>query len=134
MLWAVATGAAIAVYTVVDGLGVRVSHDALRYGVALFAIQSTIWTAGVVARRGVRWWPERRIAARGLAAGVLSDVGYLVVLWAQQRAPLGEVSALRETGVLWAAVIGAVVFREGRLRRVAAPAAVVVAGVALLSG
>lgn len=134
VLWAVATGAAIAVYTVVDGLGVRVSHDALRYGVALFAIQSTIWTAGVVARRGVRWWPERRIAARGLAAGVLSDVGYLVVLWAQQRAPLGEVSALRETGVLWAAVIGAVVFREGRLRRVAAPAAVVVAGVVLLSG
>jgi drug/metabolite transporter (DMT)-like permease len=60
--------------------------------------------------------------------------GYAVVLWAQQRAPLGEVSALRETGVLWAAVIGAVVFKERPLRHVALPAAVVVLGVALLSG
>jgi drug/metabolite transporter (DMT)-like permease len=43
------------------------------------------------------------------------------------------VSALRETGVLWAAVIGVVVFHEGRLRRVVVPAMLVVAGIALLS-
>ncbi|HEV2426731.1 MAG TPA: hypothetical protein VGS61_00770 [Acidimicrobiales bacterium] len=134
VVWALATGAAIAVYTVVDGLGVRASHDALRYGIALFAIQSTLWTLGAVARHGVAWWPEARVAARGLASGVLADAGYLVILWAQQRAPLGEVSAVRETGVLWAAVIGVLVFGEGRLRRVAVPAAAVVAGVALLSG
>lgn len=132
--WALATGAAIALYTVLDGLGVRHSHDALRYAVALFAIQSTLWTVGAVARHGVAWWPEASLAARGLASGVLADGGYLVILWAQQRAPLGEVSALRETGVLWAAAIGAVVFREGRLARVAAPACAVVAGIALLSG
>jgi drug/metabolite transporter (DMT)-like permease len=43
------------------------------------------------------------------------------------------VSALRETGVLWAALIGVVIFREGRLRRIALPALLVVAGIALLS-
>jgi drug/metabolite transporter (DMT)-like permease len=58
---------------------------------------------------------------------------YLTVLWAQIRAPLGVVSALRETGVLWAAVIGVVIFREGRLRRVVIPALIVVVGVALVS-
>ncbi|MGH9020956.1 MAG: EamA family transporter [Acidimicrobiales bacterium] len=134
LVWAVATGAAIATYTVVDGLGVRVSHDALRYAVALFALQSTIWVVGALARGGAAWWPERGVAVTGLAAGVLSIVGYAVVLWSQQRAPLGEVSALRETGVLWAAVIGSLAFKEQRLRRVALPAAIVVVGVALLSG
>jgi drug/metabolite transporter (DMT)-like permease len=131
--WALATGAAIATYTVVDGLGVRASHDALRYGATLFTLQSTTWVVGAVLRRGWRWWPARRVALVGLGAGVLSILGYVVVLWAQTRAPLGVVSALRETGVLWAAVIGAVVFKENSLRRVVAPALAVVLGVALLS-
>ena len=58
---------------------------------------------------------------------------YLSVLWAQLRAPLGVVSALRETGVLWAAVFAVVIFREGRLRRIVIPATLVVVGIALLS-
>jgi len=132
--WALATGAAIALYSVVDGLGVRVSHDALRYGVALFAIQSILWLVGTLARRGAAWWPAPRRVALGVVAGMISTVAYVVVLWAQQRAPLGEVSALRETGVLWAAVIGALVFKERPLRQVALPAIVVVIGVALLNG
>lgn len=131
--WALATGVAIAVYTVVDGLGVRASHDAIRYAATLFALQSSIWLVGVVARQHRGWWPGARKAAIGMGGGVLSMVGYVVVLWAQIRAPLGAVSALRETGVLWAALIGVVIFREGRLQRIVVPAAVVVAGIALLS-
>jgi drug/metabolite transporter (DMT)-like permease len=87
---------------------------------------------GVVVRRR-DWWPTTQRAAIGLASGVLSMAAYLTVLWAQLRAPLGVVSALRETGVLWAAVIGVVIFHEGRLRRVVVPAILVVAGIALLS-
>ncbi|MGD0054206.1 MAG: EamA family transporter [Acidimicrobiales bacterium] len=130
--WALATGAAIATYTVVDGLGVRVSHDAFRYGALLFALQSAIWTITVLVRRR-RWWPSLPKVAVGMASGVISMAAYLTVLWAQIRAPLGVVSALRETGVLWAAVIGVVIFREGRLRRVVIPALIVVVGVALVS-
>jgi drug/metabolite transporter (DMT)-like permease len=133
LIWALATGAAIALYSVVDGLGVRASHDTLRYAVALLAIQSVIWVAGALLTRGLSWWPAPRVVALGVLAGVLSDVGYATVLWAQRRAPLGEVSALRETGVLWAAVIGALVFKERPLRRVALPAAAVVLGVVMLS-
>ena len=131
--WALATGAAIAVYTVVDGLGVRVAGDALRYGALLFAVQSTLWSLVVVGRRGWSWWPAPRLAATGLASGVLSIAGYVTILWAQQRAALGVVSALRETGVLWAALIGVVVFREGRLRRILGPALLICAGIALIS-
>jgi drug/metabolite transporter (DMT)-like permease len=132
LAWALATGAAIATYTVVDGLGVRSSHSALRYAATLFAVQSLVWMVGSVLHRGDRPWPSPRLTGLGMLSGVLSMVGYVIVLWAQIRAPLGVVSALRETGVLWAAVIGAVVFRERRLRRVAVPAVLVVAGIGLL--
>jgi drug/metabolite transporter (DMT)-like permease len=131
--WAIATGAAIATYTVVDGLGVRASADALRYGLTLFSLQSAVWLLGVVARQPRGWWPGARRASIGLAGGVLSMVGYVAVLWAQIRAPLGVVSALRETGVLWAALIGVFIFREGRARRLVLPAVVVAGGIALLS-
>lgn len=132
VVWALATGAAIAVYTVVDGLGVRVSHDSLQYGALLFALQSVLWTAFVFSRRQA-WWPSPRTVVIGMSSGLISMVAYLTVLWAQARAPLGVVSALRETGVLWAAVIGVLVFKEGRLRWIFVPALVVVAGIALLS-
>lgn len=131
--WALATGAAIATYTVIDGLGVRASNDAFRYAVTLFSLQSAVWLVGVVARQPRGWWPGTRRAVVGLAGGVFSMVGYVAVLWAQIRAPLGVVSALRETGVLWAALIGVLIFREGRLRRIVIPAVVIVAGIALLS-
>lgn len=133
VVWAIATGAAIALYTLIDGLGVRASGNALRYGAVLFATQASLWTVGVLVRQGVRWWPHGRTAALGVFSGVLSMAGYLTVLWAQLRAPLGVVSALRETGVLWAALIGVVLFREGRARRIVAPAILVALGIAFIS-
>jgi drug/metabolite transporter (DMT)-like permease len=98
--WALATGAAIAIYTMVDGLGVRRSHDTLRYAVVLFVLQSSLWVIAVVARRGWRWTENRSTIKVGLLAGPMSLVAYTVVLYAQTRAPLGAVSALRETGVV----------------------------------
>jgi len=130
--WALATGVAIATYTVVDGFGVRASHDALRYAAPLFALQSTLWLIGVVAVRRRDWLPSRRQMTIGLTSGVLSIGGYVIVLWAQTRAPLGVVSALRETGVLWAALIGATIFHEGRLRRILLPAVLVSVGIGVL--
>jgi drug/metabolite transporter (DMT)-like permease len=131
--WALATGAAIAVYTVVDGLGVRRSHDTLRYAVVLFVMQSTLWLIAVVIRRGWRWSENRSTIGIGLLAGPMSLLAYTIVLYAQTRAPLGVVSALRETGVVWAAAIGVVFFKEGKARVIMVPAIVVVAGIALLS-
>ncbi len=131
--WALACGVSIAVYSVLDGLGVRAAHSTLRYAALLFVAQSTVWLIGVGARRDLSWWPGTRVAALGVLGGVMSIVGYSVGLWPQGRAPRRVVSALRETGVLWAALIGVVVFREGKLRRIMIPACLVVVGIALLS-
>jgi drug/metabolite transporter (DMT)-like permease len=55
------------------------------------------------------------------------------VLWAQSRAPLAEVAAVRETSVIFAALIGMIFLKEGFGARRVAAAAVVAAGIVLIS-
>jgi uncharacterized membrane protein len=126
---AVATGVMIAGYSVVDGIGVRHADDVIAYSTWLFAGQM-LATAAYVGR-GLRVaLPRWR---RALAVGVLALTGYGIVIWAQLHANLGGVSALRETSVIVAAAIGAVIFKERFGTRRVVASAIVVTGVALLS-
>ena len=131
--WSLATGAAIATYTVIDGLGVRASHDPLSYTVTLFAFQGSIFLLMAYLRRPGPFKLSNGAVVLGVAAGVISLTGYGIVLWAQTKAPLGVVSALRETGVLWAALIGIVIFKERGGWRVMTAGAIVLAGVVAIS-
>src|SRR5215472_7372678 len=127
------TGLAIAGYTIVDGLGVRRSHDPYAYAGLLFLLMGPVLPAVAAFRRPEISWLTGRRAARGLLAGLLSLVAYGIVLWAQTRAPLAEVAAIRETSVVFAALIGWRLFAESfGIRRVAA-ASLVAAGIVLIS-
>jgi drug/metabolite transporter (DMT)-like permease len=130
---AVATGVTIAGYTVVDGLGVRHGHDPYAYAGLLFLLQGPVFpVVATLRRRGVSWLTGPA-AAGGLLAGTLSLIAYGTVLWAQTRAPLAEVAAIRETSVVFAALIGMAAFSERfGVRRVAA-AMLVTAGIVLIS-
>jgi drug/metabolite transporter (DMT)-like permease len=75
----------------------------------------------------------RRHGAVGLLAGGISVLGFLAFLLAARSLPLGPVVALRETSVIFGAVLGTMVLKEGfGFRRIAASALVVV-GIALLA-
>jgi len=126
---ALATGVMIASYSAVDGIGVRHADGVVAYSVWLFAGESVV-TAGYVGRRmhaALRLW------RRAVAVAALAFAGYGLVIWAQFHANLGGVAALRETSVIAAALIGAIVFRERFGPRRVVASVVVVAGVALLS-
>ena len=71
------------------------------------------------------WW-------RGIAGAVLSGLSYGIALWAMTRAPVAIVAALRETSVIFAALIGAWLLKEGHLRQRLAGAAAVLAGLIAL--
>ena len=129
---AVLTGFAIASYSLLDGLGARHAHDAFSYMALLCLVEGPLLAATVLAVRRPRRLASRELALRGLLAGGCSVLAYGAVVWAQTRAPLAVVSALRETGVISAAVIGAVVFREGFGYRRVASAAVVALGIVLI--
>lgn len=131
---ALLTGVAIAAYTTVDGLGVRRSGTTLGYAGWLFLGQGPLLPLGAAYRRRLRLWADARPhLVAGLLGGVLSLAAYGLVLWAQTRAALAPVAALRETSVVFGAAIGALVFHErfGRLRVLAT--VVVVAGIVLVN-
>jgi drug/metabolite transporter (DMT)-like permease len=129
---ALGTGVMIAGYTTVDGVGVRGSGSVLGYTGWLFLLQGAALPILAYARRGRGLTRQARpYLLVGLAGGVLSLAAYGLVLWAQTRAPLAPVAALRETSVLMGAIIGAVVFKESFGRRRVLAAVAVAAGVAL---
>ena len=130
---ALLTGVAIATYTVLDGVGVRRAHDTAGYVAWLFALQGPLIAAVVGSRRPGLLRGCRPLLLPGLASGVVSLAAYGLVIWAQTRAQLATVASLREVGIVFGAVIGAVFFRErfGPVR--IAGAAVVFAGVLLLA-
>jgi drug/metabolite transporter (DMT)-like permease len=130
---AVATGAVLAVSAVVDGVGVRVSGHPLSYAMWLFLLQGPLAVAACRVMFGAGYWRAMARSARlGTVGGLLAMVAYSTVLWAQSQAPLALVSALRETSLLFAGVIGALVFGErfSGTRLVATGAAV--AGIVLV--
>ncbi|MBF6044809.1 EamA family transporter [Streptomyces sp. NRRL B-1677] len=130
---AAATGLAIAAYTVVDGLGVRASGTPLGYIAWLMILEGLpIPVYAMVTRRGGFAAQIRPFAVRGLLGGVLSVAAYGLVLWAQTRADLAPISALRESSILVGAAIGAVFFKERFGAPRMAAAGLMVAGIGMM--
>ena len=117
LLAALTTGVTIAIYTVIDGIGVRLSGgQALAYTAWMFMFY---WLMPVlfVAVRGLTalWEPVRETplsVGSSLIGGVVSIAAYGIVIWALQSGAMGAVSALRETSVVFAVLIGRVFLRE----------------------
>ena len=123
--------AMIACYTVLDGFGARRSGSALSYTCWLSVIDSGAFTAGIVRRKGGAWLAG---ASRGqsVIGGLLSLGAYAIALYATTRGAVGVVAALRESSVIFAALIGALWFREPLGAARVAAAVTVAAGLLLL--
>jgi phosphonate utilization associated putative membrane protein len=134
--YALANALMISMYTLADGIGVRTAGNALQYVATLFLVNGLPYFTLVMWRRGdrrpqawaymsTRW----RLALVGMAASAGS---YGIALWAMTQAPVAAVAALRETSVLFAALIGAKWLQEGFGVRRAAGTLLIVGGVVAL--
>jgi drug/metabolite transporter (DMT)-like permease len=133
-LAAVGTGLTIAAYTTVDGVGVRLSGSPIGYIGWLMLLESLCVPMFALARRREVLLKQRpRILLAGLAAGALSVLAYGLVLWAQTRGALAPIAALRETSVIFGAIIGTLIFREPFGRTRVAATVLVAAGIILLN-
>ncbi|MBA2962480.1 MULTISPECIES: EamA family transporter [Ramlibacter] len=136
--FALANAVVIAIYTVVDALGartaVREGGSALQYIAALFVLDGWPFGLLVLHRRGFAVaWPYARARAPLATIGAAASLGsYGIALWAMTRAPVAVVAALRETSVLFAALLGTWLLRESFSIRRATGTAVIVAGVVAL--
>jgi len=134
---ALANGLVIAGYSVIDGAGARLSGPG-----ALFAFAYNAWSDALtaIAYAPIVFALRGRAAAsffvcswrRGIVGGLAAFVGYAVVIWAMTQAPIAVIAALRETSVLFAALIGVILLGEPFRPQRALAAVVIVVGVIAL--
>lgn len=133
ILFALGTGVFIAGYTVADGLGARASDSAHSYIFWLnFFDGLPIILIALIMRRGRIQEQVRLCWKVGVLSGIVSLVAYWIVLWAMTLAPMAMVSAVRETSMVFAVLIG-VFFLKERLNLVrVVSTAITLAGVVML--
>lgn len=113
ILYALATGVFIAGYTVVDGLGARSAHSAHSYifWLNIFDGIPTVLLAFWLTRG--RFFSTVQASWKlGVIAGLVSLVAYWIAVWATTVAPLALVSAVRETSMIFAVLLGVLVLKE----------------------
>ena len=130
--FALGSAMATAGYSLVDGLGARVSGDVVAYVGWLFTLDAVFFTPICIALRGkaVMRAPAR-VWMIGSFAAVASYGAYAIAVWAMTVAPIALVAALRETSILFAVLIGWLIFGERMDRQKWASAGLIVCGVAL---
>jgi drug/metabolite transporter (DMT)-like permease len=130
---ALLTACVIAVYTLIDGHGSRISGAPVTYTAWIFLVTAIPMVAIAAVRRpaalraGLRtqWW-------LGLMGGSATVGAYGLALWAMTRAPIATVAALRETSIIFATLIGAIALKETLPRARIVGTGVIVAGVIAL--
>lgn len=123
----------IALYTVSDGIGVRVSGSPVAYNAWVFFACALACMSMAIALRGRKVITYARVYwRRAVLGGILSFVSYGLVLWAMTRASIAGISALRETSVVFAAMIGILLLGEKAGARRIAGALIVACGALVL--
>lgn len=131
--FALFTALTICAYSVVDGIGARLSANPNAYSVWLFIGIAIVMVPYALYRDGRDVIPAmQRFWLRGFAGGALQVLSYGIAIWAMTAAPIAIVATLRETSVLFGAVIAVVVLKEPlRAVRVVA-AGLIVCGLVLI--
>jgi drug/metabolite transporter (DMT)-like permease len=137
-VFAILTGITIAGYIFADGLGVRAAGPGLEHKIGYIAWLNVCegpWLMVVLLyarRRGGVF--ARRSVLRAVGGGAIATLGYGIAIWALAVGPMAHVAAVRETSVLFGALMGAILLREPFGARRIAAAAVIVCGLVLMNG
>lgn len=129
-----AFGAAFATmsYTLIDGLGARAWGEPVAYVAWLMILSGPLYALIVGSLRGFSILRARpKDWGVGMIAGGASIASYAVAVWAMTLAPIALVAALRETSILFAVLIGWLVFGDKMDRTKGTAALLIVTGVAL---
>lgn len=130
--FALGSACATAAYTLIDGSGARVAGDAIGYVAWVFIADGLLFATGMLLWKGIDILPRQaRLWQAGMVAGAASYGAYGISVWAMTIAPIALVAALRETSILFAVLIGWLVFGEPMARGKALAALVIVGGVIL---
>lgn len=133
LAWAAATAVGVALYNVADARGVRGAAEPFTYIVWIFILDCIgVTTTAVLTRRRELVQVVSAKWRYGVAAGLLSVFSYGAAVYAFSLIETAKVSALRETSVVFAALMGSAWLKEGFGRRRVAAALALAAGLVLM--
>lgn len=131
--YALGTGCFIAAYSVTDGIGGRLSGAPMAYTAWMCALWGVMMPITYICLRGARsLLTVRPGLVASLGGGVVSLLAYGIVIYAMTLAPMGAVSALRETSVLFAALLGYLFLGESLTVRKILACVVIAAGTIII--
>ena len=131
--WGAITSVFIAMYTVIDGYGVRQSGSVLSYILWLFTFEAMPIVVWLLLKQRDEWFAYIRESVGSIVVGgVISGAAYGLVIYAMSLVAIAVVSSLRETSVIFAALIGALFLKEPFGRQRVLAASLVAVGIILL--
>ena len=138
-LFAVLTGITIAGYIISDGLGVRAAGETSQHRISYIAWLAVLegpWLLVLAfwKRPATVWAHMKKTWYRGVGGGLIANTGYGIAIYALALGPMAHVAALRETSVLFGALIGTLILGEPFGGRRVAAAFVIVSGLVLMNG
>lgn len=133
IMFALINAVLIAIYTITDAKGARISENVAQYVAMLFVLDGWPFAIIVFLQRKGQVWSYVRMRWPVAMVGASASIGsYAIALWAMTVAPVAMVAALRETSVLFAMVLGLWLLKEAwTMRRVMGTIAILTGVIAL---
>jgi len=129
---AISTAILITAYTLVDGVGVRLSENGFSYIYWLFTLNGIpLLIIGLISENGLRR-RETYTFRSGIAAGLFATSSYAIVVWSMQFIEIAYVSSIREISIVFAAIIGMVFLFERNARSRIIPSILIVSGISVV--
>lgn len=130
LIFALTTGSLTAAYTIIDGIGARLSGNSISFIAWLYILDAIPFTTAalIVKKRELsnfilsNW-------GKSIIGGALSILSYGIVIFALTKGAMGAVAALRESSILYSAIIGVIFLKEPFGKRRAIAAAFITLGV-----
>ncbi len=129
---AISTSILITAYTLVDGVGVRLSENGFSYIYWLFTLNGIpLLIIGLISKDGLRK-KETYTFRLGIAAGVFAVSSYAIVVWSMQFIEIAYVSSIREISIVFAAIIGMLFLFEKNAKSRIIPSILIVSGISVV--
>ena len=129
---AISTAILITAYTLVDGVGVRLSENGFSYIYWLFTLNGIpLLIIGLVSKNGLRKTETYNFSS-GIAAGIFATSSYAIVVWSMQFIEIAYVSSIREISIVFAAIIGMLFLFEKNAKSRIIPSILIVSGISVV--
>ncbi len=129
---AISTAILITAYTLVDGVGVRLSENGFSYIYWLFTLNGIpLLIIGLISKDGLRK-RETYTFRSGIAAGIFATSSYAIVVWSMQFIEIAYVSSIREISIVFAAIIGMLFLFEKNAKSRIIPSMLIVSGISVV--